>query len=278
MKITIITATYNVQSALQITANSIRSQSYSNIEWLVVDGGSTDQTLDVINRNSDIISFWMSEPDSGIYDAWNKICPKISGDWVLFLGAGDTLASSDVLSLVAPSLSVSFPKHLLVYGKIRLVSEINREVIEERGESWDYMKNKWEFFRPKLPMHPEIFHHSSLLKSEQPFDKTYKIAADTLFLLSVVRLNEPLFIPIVITEMPFGGVSSRFDHVFRVANEVLRINKQLGIKPPLGHYLIEKTKILVKLILIKFVPLVVSHRVVNIYRRLTGREKKWGVD
>ena len=86
--VTIITATYNAASSLQATISSIRQQSYVNIEWIIVDGGSSDDTVRILQQNDDVIQFWTSEPDNGIYDAWNKGIARARGEWIGFLGAG----------------------------------------------------------------------------------------------------------------------------------------------------------------------------------------------
>jgi cellulose synthase/poly-beta-1,6-N-acetylglucosamine synthase-like glycosyltransferase len=88
--ITIITSTYNAAEYLPRTIKSVREQTYTNIEWIIVDGNSKDNTVELIRQNEDVIDYWVSEPDSGIYDAWNKGVSLANGDWIAFLGAGDS--------------------------------------------------------------------------------------------------------------------------------------------------------------------------------------------
>ena len=95
--LSIICPTYNSDKTLQRTLSSIKGQSYQSIELIVVDGGSTDKTLDIIRKNSDIISKFISEPDRGLWDAMNKGLDMISGDWVYFIGSDDYLSSSKVI-------------------------------------------------------------------------------------------------------------------------------------------------------------------------------------
>lgn len=87
--VSVITVTYNAEPFLQKTIDSIRRQTYADIEYIVVDGGSTDGTVEIINKNQDIIDGWVSEADSGIYDAMNKGVKLASGDYVIFMNAGD---------------------------------------------------------------------------------------------------------------------------------------------------------------------------------------------
>src|SRR5712664_874457 len=87
--VTIITATFNDADNLLRTVKAVRELFYKNVEWIIVDGGSKDGTVEAIRRNENVIDYWMSEPDRGIYDAWNKGVSRANGDWISFLGAGD---------------------------------------------------------------------------------------------------------------------------------------------------------------------------------------------
>jgi len=94
-KVTIITAVYNGASLLQETIQSVIDQSSDDMEFLVIDGGSTDGTLDILRRYDAVLDLWVSEPDNGIYDAFNKGVALAKGEWVIFLGAGDRLFDRD---------------------------------------------------------------------------------------------------------------------------------------------------------------------------------------
>lgn len=95
--ISIITSTYNCTSTLNDTINSILNQSYINLEYIIIDGNSTDGTIDIIKSSEQkfqkkkIVFKWISEPDKGIYDAWNKGLDKVTGDWIVFIGGDDFL-------------------------------------------------------------------------------------------------------------------------------------------------------------------------------------------
>ena len=95
--ISVITVCYQAAEPLQKTILSVRQQYYQPLEFIVVDGGSTDGTRDIIARHQDIITRWVSEPDRGIYDAMNKGVSMATGEWVIFMNAGDTFAANDVL-------------------------------------------------------------------------------------------------------------------------------------------------------------------------------------
>ena len=100
MKISIITICFNAATDLENTIASVRSQKYKDYEYIVVDGGSKDRTVEVINQNLDVITKWVSEPDKGIYDAMNKGIKMATGEWVIMMNAGDVFADSDVLQNV----------------------------------------------------------------------------------------------------------------------------------------------------------------------------------
>ena len=95
--ISVITVCYQAAEPLEKTILSVRQQYYQPLEFIVVDGGSTDGTRDIISRHQDIITRWVSEPDRGIYDAMNKGVSMATGEWVIFMNAGDTFAANDVL-------------------------------------------------------------------------------------------------------------------------------------------------------------------------------------
>lgn len=118
-KISIVTICYNVANDLEKTIESVRNQTYSNVEYIVVDGGSNDNTLKVINDNADVITKYISEPDKGIYDAMNKGISLCSGDWVSFMNAGDEFADSQVLEHVFEGKEYVKDVKVL-YGDIKL--------------------------------------------------------------------------------------------------------------------------------------------------------------
>ena len=115
--ITVITATFNAAKTLLNAMQSIRSQSYPNIECLVMDGGSTDGTVEILKNNEDIVDYWSSEADSGIYDALNKGVESARGDWILFLGADDRFAADEILETIFARRQIG--DEVLIYGDVR---------------------------------------------------------------------------------------------------------------------------------------------------------------
>lgn len=275
--ISIITSTYQAASALGATIESIRKQEFRDFEWIVVDGASSDATLQILADNSDIVSHLISEPDRGIYDAWNKGVRAARGHWLQFLGAGDALASASTLAQMAPHLQTAFPERELVYGDIQLVSERGREPVEFISRPWPTIKHRWEFFRPKLPMHPEVFHHRSMFLDAEPFDLRYRYCGDTLLMLRSVLKKDPLHVPVLIDLMPIGGVSTRPANLLRIVREIQSINQDLGLRPPLLHRGIEYLKLSAKLV-IGLLPQSTIPKIMDSFRLLMGKPKKWRVE
>ncbi|GHT63967.1 hypothetical protein AGMMS50239_20840 [Bacteroidia bacterium] len=120
-KISIVTVTYNAVSVLEETILSIINQIYNNIEYIVIDGGSTDGTLDIIKKYEDRLSYWISEPDKGIYDAMNKGIDRASGDWINFMNAGDLFYSNTIIQELV-DMHYFDDNEAIIYGN-RLVNK-----------------------------------------------------------------------------------------------------------------------------------------------------------
>jgi glycosyltransferase involved in cell wall biosynthesis len=274
--ISIITSTYNAAEALPHTMRSIAEQTSRDYEWIVVDGGSTDGTVELLKQYGTLVSRWISEKDRGIYDAWNKACRLARGQWLIFLGAGDELASPTVLDDVSGVLRCAYPAHEIVYGQLELISETERQPIERVVRPWGEIKNKWRFFTPNLPMHPETFQHRTLFERDEPFDLRFRFCGDGHFLLRALQRKPPLYIPVLIDRMPIGGVSTQPRHLLRIAKENRMIGTELGLRPPLLHTALEGFKLVVKLA-IAWLPPAVFRVVMDCFRVATGRKRRWSV-
>ena len=242
--ITIITSTYNVVQDLHWTVDSIKEQTYPNIQWIVADGASNDGTIDLLKKYSDIIDYWFSEPDTGIYDAWNKALEHVEGDWVQFIGAGDELFETNTLEEVSSYLKDAYPKYELVYGQVMHISEKSRKELYVSGEPWEHYVGKWEGNRPRLPVQTGMYHHvSNFVDYEISFDTSYKIVADCHLLLKKLKLNKEMkFIPLITTVMPIGGVSSSISGGLNIYLETQRSMNSLQMKLPLKRHLTNSLK------------------------------------
>ena len=128
VKFTIITITYNAAQWLERTILSILSQSYGNIEYVIIDGASTDGTVDIIRQYAPGVSFWLSEPDKGLYDAMNKGLQHATGDYVWFINAGDTFYAANTLQQVAILLEGKKRWPDILYGETDIVDEAGQSL------------------------------------------------------------------------------------------------------------------------------------------------------
>ena len=124
-KVSIITVTFNAEKVLERTLRSIKKQDYNNIESIIIDGASTDGTLKIVEKYSDVVTKWISEKDNGLYDAMNKGISLATGDYVWFLNAGDTICKSDVLNYFFSK--ESFMRDVY-YGETVIVDENGKQI------------------------------------------------------------------------------------------------------------------------------------------------------
>jgi len=240
MKISIITATWNSEASIADTQRSLAEQDYprDQIEWIVVDGASTDHTLERIKAGDFQPDKLISEPDAGIYDALNKGVAMATGDVIGFLHADDFLASSGVLNRIACAFHNSGAEAL--YGDLQYV-----RLLEEGGfnvvRHWDSgvyypRKLRWGWMppHPTLYLKREIYERAKLENGEY-FDTSYSCAADYDFMMRILLKHEiePAYLRMVLVKMRVGGVSNRsLKHIIRKSREdwqVIRRNRIGGI-------------------------------------------------
>ena len=133
--ITIIIAVFNGAKTLQQCIDSVAQQSYSNKQLIIIDGGSSDGTVDLLQANDQSISYWVSEPDKGIYSAWNKGLLKAEGEWICFLGADDYFLGVQALEMMSTHLELIPINILVVYSQIMLVNH-QGDNLYSVGEPW----------------------------------------------------------------------------------------------------------------------------------------------
>lgn len=190
--ITIITVTLESKTNLEKTIRSVASQDYKKIEYLVIDGNSTDGSIDVIRQYASVISKCLSEKDEGIYSAMNKGVNMASGEWVCFLNAGDIFVNSEVVSEVAKAICSLPQQPDIIYGNI-LVRKSTGGFFERIAQS---PRNSHRMYF----CHQSAFVQLYLLR-EFPFDERYKLSADLKFFKQChhankrfVRINYPIVI------------------------------------------------------------------------------------
>jgi glycosyltransferase involved in cell wall biosynthesis len=202
MLISIIVAVYNGAETLQYCIDSITQQTYPSTELIVIDGGSTDGTVEILKANVDRIAYWQSEPDRGIYDAWNQAIDHVQGEWIYFLGADDYFWSDDVLARMVPHLSSAGEKVKIVYGKVAMVSK-KGDVLEVHGRSWN--ESKRLFLKGRCLPHQGVFHHCSLFTRYKKFDSSFQVAGDYEFLLRELKQADAHFVDVIVAGQRMGG-------------------------------------------------------------------------
>lgn len=221
--VSIIIAVFNGKATLQQCIDSIELQTYSNRELIIIDGGSTDGTVGLLQENAERISYWISEPDRGIYSAWNKGLAIAKGEWICFLGADDYLWDSSVLERVAGALKLLSDKYRVAYGQIMLVG-IDGNPISTIGQAWEEVR---ESFKQQMSIpHVGAMHRRSLFERHGIFDESFHIAGDYELLLRELKTAEAVFLPnIIVAGQRLGGVSTDTKNYFRIELEVRRAQR-----------------------------------------------------
>ncbi|MBO0937886.1 glycosyltransferase [Fibrella sp. HMF5335] len=204
MKITVITVAYNAASVLERTLQSVLAQRDVDLEYLVLDGGSTDGTVDLLKRYDNQLSGWTSEPDQGIYDAMNKGVGRATGDVVAFLNADDIYAHDRVLAQVVAQFAN--PTVGAVYGDLVYVDAQDRVT-----RYWQVRPFSSRFFdQGHAPAHPAFFVRRELLLQTGGFRTELTLAADYELMFRVLHIPgfTPRYIPEVLVRMRAGGASN----------------------------------------------------------------------
>ena len=172
-KISIITVCFNSVNILEQTIMSVTNQLYDNIEYIIIDGGSKDGTVDIIKKHESKITYWVSEPDNGIYDAMNKGIKHATGEWINFMNAGDSFASFDIISTIFIKNYSILKNKSAIYGDSIVCISLGEKYSKCIKPFW-----KDESFIPDKG----FSHQSSFVRSDyaklHPFDTSFKICAD----------------------------------------------------------------------------------------------------
>ena len=194
-KVTIVTVTYNAEASIEETILSVIHQSYENIEYIVIDGASTDATVDIIKQYEEKIDYWVSEPDGGIYYAMNKAIEKATGEWINFMNAGDTFADLDTVAYVMAHKNANAE---LIYGNYRVKG--SRKIKRALPQS--------EWFHTMPFCHQTLFTKTEIMKQEL-FDTCFELAADHNFIIKMYRQQKQfLYIDRLVAIFAPGGFAT----------------------------------------------------------------------
>jgi glycosyltransferase involved in cell wall biosynthesis len=205
MKVSIITAVRNGAANMTATLVSVRRQTYPHIEHIVIDGASTDGTLDVVAREGAHVACLRSEPDSGVYQAFNRGLKQATGDVVAFLNAGDTYFSQDIIASVVRHYER--PGVSALCGDVAITAGVGGRIVRQyKSSAFSPRRIAWGF----MPAHPTLFIRREIYERFGPYDETYRIAGDFEFVARVFGRGAIAcdYMPRVLAFMPTGGLSS----------------------------------------------------------------------
>lgn len=249
-KISVITAVKNNKAGLLSTIESIRAQSYKPIEYIVVDGGSTDGTLEVIKQNEDIVIHWVSEADRGISDAFNKGLRLATGDYINFQGAGDSFYQSDSLQQL---FQLCDKESDLICGQVARTSLSGQCLWISPKKITPEFNKKSLLWKLTLP-HQALFTHRRFFEKWGEFDLDVKFAMDYEILLRAYHdFPSVTLLPVVVANWQAGGIGSQ--QIKKVLKEYHNLKSKHGVASALSLRLIHefnlfkffvKTKILAK--------------------------------
>ncbi|MDQ6844343.1 MAG: glycosyltransferase [Bacteroidota bacterium] len=206
MKVSIITVTYNSEKYLHDCINSVRGQDYENIEHIIIDGKSTDNTLKIILLNEMYISEWISEPDRGMYDAINKGIALATGDIIGVLNSDDMFASADVISEIVSGFKYTNTDS--IYGDLVYVNPGNPDKVFRYWKGLPYKRSRFKI--GWMPAHPTFYIKRSVIEKYGNYENHYFTAADYEFMARYLYHHKvsSYYLPKMIVKMRNGGISN----------------------------------------------------------------------
>jgi glycosyltransferase involved in cell wall biosynthesis len=205
LKISLITVAYNAQNTIERSIMSVLGQNFSNVQYIIIDGGSTDETINIINKYRDKIDVVVSEPDNGVYDAMNKGIAAAKGDVIGTINADDFLADNTILSDVAKS----FADHQtdVLYGDLDFI-DLNDKIVR-KWRSGRYRAGM--FNRGWMPPHPTFYCRKKLFDTHGVYSLEYGSAADYELMLRFIHAHGAniFYLDKIMVKMYIGGISNK---------------------------------------------------------------------
>lgn len=245
MKVTLITATYNRRSTVEDAIRSVLGQDYPDIEYLIMDGASTDGTVEFVQelldhearegvtpliRRHAKAARLVSEPDKGMYEALNKGMRRAQGDVIGLVHSDDRLMSADVVSRYVRCFERIGAD--LVYADGQFVDEHDPQKLMRLWVSGSF--RRWKVSLGWLPLHPTVYIRRAALNYDVLYDQQYRVAADTKFLIYYLH-EAPLrvgYLPQYVISMRMGGLSTNPQHSRKIWDEDVSIYQTYGFKTP----------------------------------------------
>ena len=271
--LTVIVAVFNGAATLQQCIDSVAQQTYPNKELIIIDGGSRDGTVDLLEANREQIRYWISEPDRGIYNAWNKGLARAKGEWICFLGADDYFWDARVLERLAGQLEKLPPDIRVAYGQIMMVNSDGTSLYPV-GEPWEKIRGR---FRQVMCIpHQGAMHRRSLFEQHGQFDESFRITGDYELLLRELKVTNAFFMPDVITvAMRQGGISSAPANSLLLLREVRRAQRLHGQYFPGRFWLMAMMRVYIRLLLWNTLGERMARKALDLGRRMMGLPPFW---
>jgi glycosyltransferase involved in cell wall biosynthesis len=271
--LTVIVAVYNGKATLQQCIDSFAQQTYPNKELIIIEGGSKDGTVELLEKNHSKFSYWISEPDCGIYNAWNKGLAQAHGEWICFLGADDYFWDATVLARIAERLVLLPPNIRVAYGQIMLIRDDGQSP-HRKGESWGQLK---ELFKQCMCIpHVGTMHRRSLFEQKGKFDESFRIAGDyELLLRELITGNAAFFPEIVAVAQRIGGISTDTANFLNMLRETRRAQRMHGLFLPQSHFVKELAKEYLRRLLWKVLGEQKARKLLDQRRRSKGLPPYW---
>jgi glycosyltransferase involved in cell wall biosynthesis len=207
--ISVLTVARNAAEEIERTVKSVLNQTYDNVEYIIIDGASTDGTLDIIKKYSNRVDYWISEMDRGVYYGMNKGIDLASGDWINFMNSGDRFYKPDVIQQVVDECAQDID---FIYGDHIYGDNLKSTKAAEFETLWQRLKNK-DFdvaWMGGFPCHQSLFSRATVLKKYK-YDVKYKLASEQNFLLTVYSNNHKYRkLDLVVSFYNKGGMSYKF--------------------------------------------------------------------
>jgi glycosyltransferase involved in cell wall biosynthesis len=268
-----VVAALNNDKTIQRCIDSVSCQTYRNVELLIMDGGSTDGTVGILERNASRIAYWESKRDKGIYNAWNKALDHVRGEWIVFLGADDFLWSSEAVEKLVPHLARVGEHTGIIYCQVAIVNK-EGNTVAILGEPWQKIKRK--FAQVMCLPHQATVCHKNMFEKHGKFDESLRIAGDFDFLLRVLKHSDAVFVPdLILTGMQYGGISSNPANSFTVLKEIRMVHKKHGKSIPGMYWITAYARTAIRLSLGNLVGKDRTSRILDLSRRCLGKKPFW---
>ena len=245
--ITIITAVFNGEDYLEESILNVINQTYNNVEYIIIDGGSTDGTLEIIKKYSSEIDYWISEKDSGVFDAWNKALKLSQGQWIGFLGADDFYELNAIQKYV---------ENINLLSEVEFISSKSNYITKDKkflkiiGKAWN-----WKDFSIYMNVvHPGSLHRKSLFEKYGIYDVNFPVCADYEFLLRAGDKLKAGFVNEVLCNFRIGGQSYGDSHwgMSEIFKEIYQVKSKHNTRPTSLHIYIDTLWARLKWIIAKY--------------------------